>query len=626
MGSGRDTQRESDDGRAPDGDSWLDTIQELDRGTRRRYLLLLLAVVSGVATSVILYIESMFEPPAQIDDLTQGAPTDVFVHEYEGGYRAVHGDGEVIDTGRNGWAVLRAAVGAAPEDSTIDVRGGYQADASIEIEKSLRIDGHGATVGLEDGAEFAFEMSGTERYQTELGEAAGMGTNTVELANTDDIEPGDLVLLEEADAEPVLGRGQPPGEPHSVLSVDGSTVTLEDTIVWRDGYETGTSVYVVDPIEITCSGFDMTAPDKSGSYVGIIARDCRNSAFEGLWLDNFGNRGIAVEGCANSRIRDCTVLQSADIEAGDGYGIQIRAGCHDIVVEGCTAKECRHPISITPAGPREVASRSVTVRDCFVSADGSAALNCHGGSAHDVKFNGCMVHTWGHPGVRTGAQKTNVSGCEFRMDDHHAVATRNDGQGMVITVSDTDVYGAGNVVSLNDDSEGEFAPLWRLVHIDGVRAYDCNRFFQLKNGAVDHVGDLVIQNCYWDAVGEAGIRIENRLDGGSIENNVFGNAREDSHIRAVSDDTRIRDLHVSGNRFQQTTGNSPFVRLANATECVVSDNKFEADTSVGLYTEEQDATRNVVKQNTYFGPEASEELIDAADGSVASDNYFVDTS
>jgi hypothetical protein len=273
-----------------------------------------------------------------------------------------------------------------------------------------------------------------------------------------------------------------------------------------------------------------------------------------------------------------------------------------------------------------VASRSVTVRDCFVSADGSAALNCHGGSAHDIKFKGCMVHTWGQPGVRTGAQQTNVSGCEFRMDDHHAIATRNDGQEMVITVSDTDVHGAGNVVSLNDDSEGEFAPLWKLVHVDGVRAHGCNRFFQLKNGEVDRVRDLIIQNCYWDAVGESGIRIENRLDGGSIENNTIGNAAEDSHIRALSDDTRIRDLHISGNRFEQTEGDSAFIRLRNATGCVVSDNKFEADSGVGLYAAGEEAAGNVIKQNTYFAPGASEALVDAADGSVAADNHFIDTS
>ena len=626
MDSGRDTRQESNDGPPPDGDGRTGGIKNWSRGTRRRFLVLLVAVASGVLTSVILYLENIFEPPPQIDDLTSSAPTDIFVHEHDGGYRAVYGDGEVIDSGGNGWSILDAAVGAAPETGTLVVQGDYQAGSAIEIGKSLRLDGHAAAVELQESAGSVFEISGTERYQTELAADVGTGANTVELANTDDIEPGDLVLLEDTGSEPVLGRGQPPGEPHSVLSVDGSTVTLEDTVVWRDGYGEGTPAYVVDPVEIDCFGFDMTAPDKSESYLGIIARDCRNSTFEGLWLDSFGSRGIAVEGCANSRIRDCTVLRSADIEAGDGYGIQIRAGCHDILVEGCTAKECRHPISITPAGPREVASRSVTVRDCFVSANGSAALNCHGGSAHDINFESCMVHTWGEPGVRTGAQKTKVSGCEFRMDGHHAVTTRNDGQEMVITVTDTDIYGAGNAVSLNDDSEGEFAPLWKLVNVDGVRAYGCNRFLQLKDGDVDRVRDLVVRDCYWDSVGEAGIRIENRLDGGSIENNTFGNAVEDSHIRALSDDTRVRDLHVSGNRFQQTTGGNAFIRLGNATGCVVSDNKFEADETVGLYTDGPSATGNVIKQNTLLAPEASAALIDAADGSVAADNYFMDTS
>jgi hypothetical protein len=212
------------------------------------------------------------------------------------------------------------------------------------------------------------------------------------------------------------------------------------------------------------------------------------------------------------------------------------------------------------------------------------------------------------------------------MDGHHAITTRNDGQEMVLTVTDTDVYGAGNAIGLSDDSEGEFAPLWKLVHVDGVRANDCNRFFQLKNGEVDRVRNLVVRNSSWDAVGEAGIRIENRVDGGSIENNIFGDAPEDAHIRALSDDTRVRDLHISGNRFQQTTGDSTFIRLENATECVVSDNKFESESGVELYNDGSDGTGNVIKQNTYFGPGASEEVINEDDGSMAADNYFMDTS
>lgn len=624
MGSG-DGDSADTNGRSSGKSGWLDGVKGWDRGTRRRFLALLIATLSGVLTTVILYMNEIFEPTTDVDGPTSDGPRDALVQEYDSGYRAVYANGDLIEAGSDGWAVLETAIGAIPAGGTLFVRGRYEAASALEIGKSLRLDGHGATVTLRESADFAFDIRGEERYRTELAAGAETGDYTVELERTSDIEPGDLVLLEETGSPGVLGRGQPPGEPHSVLEVDGNTVTLEDTVVWRDGYEPGTLVYVVDPIEIRCTGFDMQAPAKDESYVGIIARNCRDSRFEELWLDEFGNRGIALEGCANSRVRDCTILQSADIEAANGYGIQIRAGCHDILVEGCTGKECRHPFSVTPAGPREVPSRSITVRDCFFSADGSAALNCHGGSAHDISFEGCMVHTWGQPGVRTGAQKTTVSGCEFRMDGHHAITTRNDGQEMVLTVTDTDVYGAANAVGLSDDEDHEFDPLWKLVHIDGVRANDCHRLFQLESGPVDRVRNLVIRNSSWDTVGEAGIRIENRLDGGSIEGNSFGTAPNDSHIRARDGESAVTNLHITGNRFRKESGEETFVRLSNATECVISGNEFESASDVAIYAAGSNSTRNVIKQNTYFAPGAAEDAIDEDDDSIATDNHFLDT-
>lgn len=624
MGSGGGQNSEDTDERSTDEPGWLQEIKDWDSRSRRGFLALLVAILTGVLSAIILYFEDMLKT-IQPEKSTGDAPMDVYVQEYENEYRATSADGEVLHSGRDGWSVLDSTIQTIPAGGTVFVRGRYVATSTIEISKSLQIDGHGASIDLQESADFVFDIRGEERYETELDEDAGTGDYQVELEKTSDIEPGDLILLEDTDAEPVMGRGHPPGEPHSVLEVNDDTVRLEDTIVWRDGYDEGTLAYVVNPIEIRCSGFHMEGPAKDESYVGIIARDCRNSKFEELTLDKFGNRGIALEGCANSRVRDCTVRQSADIDAADGYGIQIRAGCHDIVVEGCTAKECRHPFSITPAGPREVASRSVTVRDGFFSAEGSAALNCHGGSAHDIKFKGCMVHTWGQPGVRTGAMKTNVSGCEFRMDDHHAIATRNDGQEMIITVSDTDVYGAGNVVGLSNDGEGEFSPLWKLVQIDNVRANNCNRFFQLESGEIDRLRNLTIRNCSWDTVGESGIRIENQLDGGSIEGNTFGNAPNDSHIRAWDGDTDVTNLHITGNRFQDSSGQQAFIRLANASQCVVSNNTFESESGIGIYSDGSDASGNVIKQNTYFGPGASDDDISKDDDSFAADNYFQDT-
>lgn len=598
--------------------------------TRRRTLELLgagaIGGVAGIGLNRLLGTTDDPAEPLAIYRENDSRAYDVISQSRDGGYEAINPDGDTISTGGDGWAVLDDAIQAVPDGGSMFVSGRYTGTSTIDVRKSVRMHGHEAYIEHEQTGDYALRFEGEERRQTTLAEPTTTGDHTIELEDTADMETGDLVLLEEEDGDPVLGREQPPGEPHSVLAVDDATVRLEDSIVWRDEYPAGSLVYVIDPIQVHVSGFRLTSPAKDESYYGITCRQCRDSIFENLWLDRFGSRGITVEASANVRIRDCTVLRSSDIEAADGYGVQVRAGCHDIIVEGCAAKECRHPLSVTPAGAREVASRAITFRDCFVSADGSAALNCHGGSAHDVRFEGCTVHTPDEAGLRTGAQETNVSGCEFRMDGHNAIGTRNDGQEMILTVTDTDVFGAGSVVHLDREDEYEFEPVWELVHLDGVRAYGSTRFFELEGGAIDRVRDVVITGCYWNEIEDEGVRIRNRIDRGTIANNHFGAAPEGSHIHVRdTSDTEVENVQVVGNSFLKLDGADTFIRLSRCENCVVSENKFTSETDVLVYRDDAGSTANLIKENTYVAPDASEDPIDEDGGSTETDNHVYDT-
>lgn len=602
--------------------------------SRRQILRFIATAVAGIIAIVLIPFHRPLNMVSDNEnheervrtDSSGNAVFDVLVFEREENYEAIDSSGDRIESGANGWEVLSTAVEAVPSHGSIYVEGEYNSSSTIEIEKSIRMAGPKAFIN-HDGDNFIFFFMGAERFRTSLSEATRRGDNSLTLTDTADIEKGDIILLEDEDGDAVLGRGQPPGEPHSVLEVNGDTVRLEDSIVWRGSYPSGTLVYVIDPIEVHVSGFTMEAPAKDGNYYGIGAFDCRDSTFEQLKLDKFGSRAIAIEGCANFRVRDCTILQSSDIEASDGYGVQVRAGCHDIVVEGCVAKDCRHPLSVTPAGGREVASRSIIFRDCFVTSDGSAALNCHGGGAHDLRFEGCTVHTIGEAGVRTGAQQTNVSACEFRMDDHHAITTRNDGQEMILTVTDTDIYGAGNAIELSDGGGYEFEPLWKLVHLDGVRAYGCNRFFELGSGSIDRVRDLVVTNCFWDEVRSEGFRIRNQIDGGIIEGNDFGESGSGSHFRVYdSADADVHNLHIINNTFWKSEGDATFIRLAQSRYCVVSENVFESGSGGRMYADDAGSNANLVKQNTYYTAMPATNPVALRGGSYQDNNYLFDTS
>ncbi|MBX0305876.1 right-handed parallel beta-helix repeat-containing protein [Haloarcula salinisoli] len=606
-------------------------LADLATGNRRQFLKYAGAGTLGCVT--ILGLDTILDDTRQSDGtlpeqlIGSTETADVVVQEREQGYEGIETNGDTIDSGADGWTVLENSIDAVPDGGSIVVSGRYQSESVIDVSKSINMYGPEALIEQQQPGDFALRFHGAERHQTALTEAASSGDTVLPLADISGVQQGDIVLLKDVGAEPILGRGHVPSEPHSVIGVDGDTVTLADSIVWRDGYDQDTLVYVLDPVEIHVSGLEMRAPAKDESYYGVAAQICRDSSIENLHMEKFGSRAIRLGPSANSRVRDCTVLQSADIEAADGYGIQVWSGSHDIVVEGCTAKECRHPLSVTAGGDLQVASRAITFRDCFVTGNGAGALNCHGGSAHDVRFEDCTVHTVGDPGLTTGAQETNVAGCEFRMDGHNAVDTRDDTQEAVITVTDTDVYGAKNGVKLSREENLNFAPLWKFVHIENVRAYGCTHLFTLGGGRVDRVRDLVIKGCYCDSAGEEGIRLLNRLESGRIQGNEFGGTAGSRHLLARSrSDGTITNVQIVGNQFSQQDTADEFVRLVDAEECVVSENTFTAQSSVNLYVDGPNSTSNRITDNTYYSPKPPADLIIEDSGSIATGNTVYDTS
>jgi ribosomal protein S6--L-glutamate ligase len=195
------------------------------------------------------------------------------------------------------------------------------------------------------------------------------------------------------------------------------------------------------------------------------------------------------------------------------------------------------------------------------------------------------------------------------MSEHHAVTTRNDGQEMVLTVTDTDIYGASNAIQLNEDTSYEFGPSWKLVQLNGVRATDCNQFFELKPGEIDRVRNLPLTGCQWYTVAAEGIRLDNQLDSGTIEGNDFGDATNQAHLSfRTSDDSVIQNLKISGNRFQQSSGSEPFVRLSElADSSAVLRSRNKADVLARLGQADVPVPETVVVSN----PAGEAELIDA---------------
>ena len=80
-----------------------------------------------------------------------------------------------------------------------------------------------------------------------------------------------------------------------------------------------------------------------------------------------------------------------------------------------------------------------------------------------------------------------------------------------------------------------------------------------------------------------------------------------------------------GNRFRQSTGDNTIIRTTHTVESIISDNKFESDVDVYIFSDGDGSTGNIIKQNTYFAPNASADPVDEDDGSIATENYVYDT-
>jgi len=65
--------------------------------------------------------------------------------------------------------------------------------------------------------------------------------------------------------------------------------------------------------------------------------------------------------------------------------------------------------------------------------------------------------------------------------------------------------------------------------------------------------------------------------------------------------------------------------MTDTRRCSISNNKFDAETSNRLCTEDSNAINNIIKGNTYFGPGAGSGTLDIDGNSVSDGNRFFDS-
>jgi len=248
----------SDEKLPAESDTW-DRLRE----TSRRQILKYVAT-SSVGGFAALGVQGSFRDTDETDGRIElpdddSKTYDAFVQGREGGYEGVDAAGETIDSGTDGWTVLENSIAAVPDGGSIYINGHYECTSPIDVSKSISVYAQEASVDQQRTGDFVFRFSGQERQRTTLAAAVSTGDRVLELSDAG-VQPGDILLLKQTDAQTVLGRGHHPSESHSVKAGGGTTARLADSVVWRDGYEQGTLVYVLNPIEVHLLGMYLRAP------------------------------------------------------------------------------------------------------------------------------------------------------------------------------------------------------------------------------------------------------------------------------------------------------------------------------------------------------------------------------
>jgi hypothetical protein len=321
-------------------------------------------------------------------------------------------------------------------------------------------------------------------------------SETITVASSSDISPGDWLLLADSTVYDTNYTSRVAGEMVQVAEVSGNTIGLVKPVIgvpasrggWQK-YSTSSSARVTRlPMQkdIVIESLTMRwASPRTGNNAAISMVCTTNGLVRDVEIVGFDGAGLSLNTCHNVRVRDCFMHDLTD--QGDhgryGYGVSLVGAVQNATISGCHFERVRHAVT-TNGHDLGGIPRFITISDCTAYDTTNASFDTHGAGEY-ITFSDCSAfRNWSYS-FSTRARYTAFRGCR-------SVHSKLEG----FNISSGGTMGRECVVdSCTVERAGRYGILVREGHANA----------RIVNTAVDSPASHGIRGTY----GSDGLRVEN---------------------------------------------------------------------------------------------------------------------
>jgi parallel beta-helix repeat protein len=311
-----------------------------------------------------------------------------------------HGEDRAITVGKSGSvnyltsnyktddACIQAALNAAKSGDTIIIyEGNYNIKKQVSQQnKDLRIVGKGnVTFNINTGvlSQPAFYFYGKVIDTEYLAINAAKGKAQVVLNDASNVRKSDLIQIwKNIRWCPEDYSEQKTGEMYLVESVNGNTVTLNQSLIRDYSRSENSASRIYRPIRIQIENLKFQNHDSTGDLEGLALRYCKDSSIINCSFDDNGQASIRLYSCFNVEVTGNSISDSNC--TGRGYGVSIADATAFVNIHNNRIENCRHCIMSGTAN-YEALNRNVTIsNNTFV---GSSVADANVIDAHPMTID-----------------------------------------------------------------------------------------------------------------------------------------------------------------------------------------------------------------------------------------------
>jgi len=324
---------------------------------------------------------------------------------------AVNGKGVKIASGTSGTddaTVIQAAIDDASSGDTIVFMGSFLVPTTINLDKSLTLDGNGSTLAyMGSSGSTMLRSEGVLIKTTTLAIDAIQYSNEIAIANTSGIEVGDLALVyDNVEWGPNYYPGWKTGELHEVVSIVPNTkITVNDHLLHRYDTIDSAKLEIYRSIALTLKNINLIGKGRTYNQAAIDFEYHKNTRILNCRMSGFDNAAIQLYDCYNSLVFGNDIRDS--LEDGIGYGVSIWNSAANTIIKDNYIANCRHCITSNGASHYGV-TRNISIIGNTLINGSNSVIDAHP-AAESMYISNNIIESNGEPAVNSGAKITIVN-------------------------------------------------------------------------------------------------------------------------------------------------------------------------------------------------------------------------